>query len=108
MTTLTALADALTTSIQTRIADPAGWLIEARRLCEVAKLSTARCLPVPATLATIGFSIAQEAFAQGPAAIARVEAALLARDVAALKSDRDHEAFEEHLRTKAAYGRTGG
>lgn len=80
MTTLTALADALTTSIQTRIADPAGWLVEARRLCEAAKLSTARCLPVPATLATIGFSIAQEAFAQGPAAVARVEAALAESD----------------------------
>jgi len=80
MTTFATLSDAIATSIQTRIVDPAGWLVEARRLCDAAKLSAARCLPVPAMLATISYSIAQEAFSQGPAAVARVEAALAESD----------------------------
>lgn len=76
MTTFATLSDAITTSIQTRIADPAGWLLEARRLCEAAGLSAARCVLMPATLTTVCHSIAREAFAQGEAAVARVEAAL--------------------------------
>jgi len=112
MTTLIALADALTTSIQTRIADPAGWLLEARRLCEAAGLSAARAVLMPATLTTVSYSIAREAFAQGEAAVARLEAVLAATLAAhgtvTTERDRDHEALESHLRAKPAYGRTDG
>jgi len=108
MTTIAALSDALTASIQTRITDPAGWLLEARRICEAAGLSAARAILMPATLTTVCYSIAREAFAQGEAAVARVEAALAVHSVGTTERDRDHEAFEAHLRAKSAYGRSEG
>jgi len=59
------LADRIANIVMTIHADPAAWLLEARRLCDRAGLSPARAIVLPGTLAAVARAIVEEAQKQG-------------------------------------------
>lgn len=71
------VSDLIVARIMSQCVDPSGWLLEARRLCELVGLDPARCIPLGGcSLRAVAVSIATEAHKQEGGALERLVASL--------------------------------